>query len=301
MTEETSAERAAAFDLVGSLQLPRDEASIRIVAVADLDLPSASALAEYALTDSRISGGQVDVIIACGPFCRDEDLAQYMTRRRPQPMIRRRTPELTAALEGLMTGALSQLESIVCRVCFCPAGPQDPETTLVLGEKEGPLRLTPNSRNIHGEWLQLAPALGCGGLSVMADETFQKYRPELSRQVQQLLELAPETKNTDISFTTDHSQTILVTTNVNLATIPMADYVSSLTDTNVCLNLVGGTAQTIDCAPDGSIRVVSPGSLRQHGDFCCIDLGLMEDDVGAFRWQVHQVEFDNIHCRSGAS
>jgi hypothetical protein len=164
-----------AVDLIGRLQLPRDASSLRIVAVSDLDLPCASALAEYALTNASISGGQVDLLIACGPFCRNDDLAQYLTRGR-RPTIR--TPELTAALEGIMTGALSQLESIVCRVCFCPAGPQDPETTLVdpADGEEGPLRLTPNSRNIHGEWLPLAPALGCGGLTVNAHENFEQFR-----------------------------------------------------------------------------------------------------------------------------
>jgi hypothetical protein len=201
----------AAVDLIARLQLPRDtdSPSLRIVAVSDLDLPSASALAEYALTHSNISGGQVDLLIACGPFCRDDDLTPYLTRgtarthsqhttraahasvvasllspsqqqqqqQRSTPPIRQRTPELTAALEGIMTGALSQLEAIVCRVCFCPAGPDDPETTLKIPDGEdGPLRLTPNSRNIHGEWLPLAPALGCAGLSVHAHETFQQFR-----------------------------------------------------------------------------------------------------------------------------
>lgn len=161
------------FDLIGSLQLPRDDTSLRIVAVADLDLSSAAALAEYALTDVNISGGRADFLVACGPFCRDEDLKPYMTRRGSQP---ERTPELSAALEGLMTGALSQLESIVCRVCFCPAGPHDPETTLLPRGDEGPLRLTPNSRNILDEWMPLAPALGCGGLSVNIDQTLTEYR-----------------------------------------------------------------------------------------------------------------------------
>ena len=162
-----------AFELIDSLQLPHDDTSLRIVAVADLDLSSAAALAEYALTDVNISGGKADFLVACGPFCRDEDLKPYMSRRGSQL---ERTPELTAALEGLMTGALSQLESIVCRVCFCPAGPHDPETTLISRGDEGPLRLTPNSRNILDEWMSLAPALGCGGLSVNADESFTEYR-----------------------------------------------------------------------------------------------------------------------------
>ena len=73
-----------AFELIDSLQLPHDDTSLRIVAVADLDLSSAAALAEYALTDVNISGGKADFLVACGPFCRDEDLKPYMSRRGSQ-------------------------------------------------------------------------------------------------------------------------------------------------------------------------------------------------------------------------
>ena len=77
-----------------------------------------------------------------------------------------RTAEETAALEGLMTAALSQLESIVCRVVYCP-GSSDPLSTLVARKQQHRChhqRLTPNSRNIHQQWIPLAPGLGCGGL-----------------------------------------------------------------------------------------------------------------------------------------
>jgi hypothetical protein len=57
-----------AIDLVGLLQLPREEPTLRIVVVADLDLASASALAEYALHDHSIAGGNVDLLLACDPF-----------------------------------------------------------------------------------------------------------------------------------------------------------------------------------------------------------------------------------------
>ena len=98
-----------------------------------------------------------------------------------------RSREETSALEGLMTAALSQLESIVCRVVYCP-GASDPLTTLLHhrgGTDTGttttaatsalddhptdsraprPKRLTPNSRNIHQQWLPLAPGIGCAAL-----------------------------------------------------------------------------------------------------------------------------------------
>ena len=147
--------------------------TIRLLVVADLDLPSAAALAEYTLQQRNqvFDATRIDLCLACGPFSRDEDLRAYQSRRQRKrnnktvqqsPFVRSR--EETAALEGLVTAALSQLENIVCRVVFCP-GATDPITTILPGEDgREKLRLTPNSRNIHQQWLPVAPSLGCAGL-----------------------------------------------------------------------------------------------------------------------------------------
>ena len=147
--------------------------TIRVLVVADLDLPSAAALAEYTLQQRNqvFDASRIDLCIACGPFARDEDLRPYQSRRhrkrnnktvQQSPFVRSR--EETAALEGLVTAALSQLENIVCRVVFCP-GSTDPITTILLGDDgREKLRMTPNSRNVHQQWLPLAPSLGCAGL-----------------------------------------------------------------------------------------------------------------------------------------
>jgi hypothetical protein len=91
-----------------------------------------------------------------------------------------RTREETSALEGLLTATLSQLENIVCRVVYCP-GSTDPITTCLgqaavpneeLGasaaaahhQSHHPRRYTPNSRNLHRQWLPLAPGLGTAAL-----------------------------------------------------------------------------------------------------------------------------------------
>lgn len=177
--------------------------SIRILLVSDVDLSSASALAEYTLLQKNqvFDASRIDLCIACGPFCRDEDLLPYLkgkSRKQLQHLFEDgssssthnnnntatnnnkgnhhhpnkanrstswssvyfRTPEETAVMEGLVTAAISQLESIVCRVVFCP-GSTDPITTSTSPED---LRLTPNSRNVHRQWLPLAPGLGCAGL-----------------------------------------------------------------------------------------------------------------------------------------
>jgi hypothetical protein len=90
-----------------------------------------------------------------------------------------RTREQTSALEGLLTATLSQLENIVCRVVYCP-GSTDPITSCLgqaavpneeLGassaahhQSHHPRRYTPNSRNLHRQWLPLAPGLGTAAL-----------------------------------------------------------------------------------------------------------------------------------------
>ena len=152
---------------------PASLPAIRILVVADLDLPSAAALVEYTLQQRNqvFDASRIDLCIACGPFSRDEDLRAYQSRRKQTKNIKTvqqspfvRSREQTAALEGLVTAALSQLENIVCRVVFCP-GSTDPITTILPGEDgREKLRLTPNSRNIHQQWLPLVPSLGCAGL-----------------------------------------------------------------------------------------------------------------------------------------
>lgn len=194
--------------------------TICILVVSDVDLSSASALAEYALQQKRFGvfdASLIDLCIACGPFCRDDDLDDYRKGRNSKSSSRLantrrkttfqrkpvnqdfrsaandmdhssgnsqyqsfnwtqtpffRSNEENAALEGSMTATLSQLESIVCRLLFCP-GASDPLTTFSPSATNQSLlklnrqqydRLTPNSRNINQQWLPLAPGLGCGGL-----------------------------------------------------------------------------------------------------------------------------------------
>jgi hypothetical protein len=189
--------------------------TICVLVVADLDLASASALAEYALQQKRYNvfdASLIDLCIACGPFCRDDDLDVYrkrtFTKSSSKSTTRRRAPfpcqqmkhdlkhattdaekaqhlpydwsqtpffrsdEENASLEGNLTATLSQLESIVCRLLYCP-GSSDPLTTfspwatnqslLKLNRQQYDC-LTPNSRNMNHLWYPLAPGLGCGGL-----------------------------------------------------------------------------------------------------------------------------------------
>lgn len=72
-----------------------------------------------------------------------------------------RSKEESAALEGLITASLSQLESIVCRVVYCP-GWNDPMS--LFQQQPSHKRLTSHSHNVHQHYLPLAPGLGCAGL-----------------------------------------------------------------------------------------------------------------------------------------
>lgn len=162
-------------DAFASLQLPRTATAgsnqssslptLCLLVVADMDLPSASALAEAALTKLPEGGTLVDGILACGPFLSDDTLRQYLQQPTEIPSD---SPVLVYAREGLVTGCLSQLESIVCRVAWVPsaAGGNDPST---LFSEEEERRLTPNSRNIHKRHLPLAPGLACCGMGTNSE------------------------------------------------------------------------------------------------------------------------------------
>jgi hypothetical protein len=259
-------------------RLPSGGRHLCLLVVADLDLRSAAALAESALSWDRESPhGTVDGIIACGPltnrnvliheYLRPQEISiagspKYHSKKNsPKTMplekviskmttlshryvedsipyddcdyweslfeqenndadhYRLSSPpydtyhddddddeisnsamplELQFALEGLVTGCLSQLESIVCRVLWLPCRMTDPPTSWqeqmtvlkhdnsdvddVDGDNDhyntnyshGPSepRWTPNSRNLHRRILPLAPGLyGCG-LSLQSSSEF---------------------------------------------------------------------------------------------------------------------------------
>ena len=188
--------------LESELNLPRQGRSLCLLVVADMDLPSASMLAESALRELPKGGTLVDGIVACGPFVTPESLHPYMQQQYEEDELSQQpltgtnlSPELTFALEGLVTGCLSQLESIACRVAWIPSTDRDPSslwlhhgtnTPIVASsasalssllrpsrygryeelQHEGEKRLTPNSRNIDRQSLPLAPGLSCCGLAI---------------------------------------------------------------------------------------------------------------------------------------
>jgi len=218
--------------------------TLRILVVADLDLKSAAALAEFALregqndgshhhqndsTSSRLKDGNIDLCVVCGPFIHHHSSENSIMKENNFtedgfPGKNEMTRQDMCANEGIITGILSQLESIVCRVLFVPLAVQDPlstSDTLAIRHE----RLTPNARNIQRRWMPLAPGLGCTGLSdpiVRQTTPMNKHEtdPAIST-AKKLLGLAPQmtppnTRSTHPSTLTvqmghEFAQSILVT------------------------------------------------------------------------------------------
>ena len=78
---------------------------------------------------------------------------------------------------------------------------------------------------------------------------------------------------------------------------------SSKTQTQVMLNVASAPPS---CAPSelqrGNVRLVVPGSLREHGDFAIIDVALHKDTAKTlyqrkYSWRVDRVQFRNMKNR----
>ena len=67
-------------------------------------------------------------------------------------------PAKYSASEGDMSAVLSALENIHCRVVYVP-GVHDPSSTILSRDDQPLPRLTPQSCNLHGRCLRVAPEL----------------------------------------------------------------------------------------------------------------------------------------------
>jgi hypothetical protein len=336
------------LDLLSNLQLPRmpeslqeERPALRILVVADVDLQSTSALAEYALwlqndenaasiDATDIGGGNVDMVIACGPLVRNDDLVPYLNPRarkrlqqqqQQQQHSDRRTPELEAAMEGVITACLAQLETIACRLVFVPNARTDPLATQIHTHHHW----TPNSRNVHQQWLPLAPGLGCAGSAYGMEEGQERTMDDrivteddrATTTIQDLLQLAkpssvPATnpQEDEIPFLLPQCQSILIKPAASSCCCVENDVRVPL---HICPFLHDDGMRPGNCVK-GATHVVFPGSLRQAGEYCLIDLALYgvdkEDDIplsdhdGEFSpetsttrryyWKVDQVLFERM-------
>eukprot|EP01041_Mallomonas_annulata_P011834 gene11834-24814_t len=112
---------------------------IRLLLVSDVDILSASRLAEFFVPKPP----HIDCCIVCGPFTHSDIV----------------TREDEAVAEGDMASTIAQLENIVCRVVYLPSD-RDPVTSLA-----EQLNLTPNSVCIHARMMTLIDGLYIAGFA----------------------------------------------------------------------------------------------------------------------------------------
>ena len=108
-------------------------AHVRLLVVADVDVASASLIAEHFVPQSP----RFDAIVIMGPFTHEEA----------------KTEEELVISKGEMGAVIAQFENIVCRVIYL-GSERDPVSTLA-----EQLHLTPNSVNVHARHLPLAEGL----------------------------------------------------------------------------------------------------------------------------------------------
>lgn len=108
-------------------------AHVRLLVVADVDVTSASLIAEHFVPQSP----RFDAIVIMGPFTHEEA----------------KTEEELVISKGEMGAVIAQFENIVCRVIYL-GSERDPISTLA-----EQLHLTPNSVNVHARRLPLAEGL----------------------------------------------------------------------------------------------------------------------------------------------
>ena len=117
-----------------------DVERLTALVVFEPDAHSAKVLAEKFVRNDPF----FDVCIACGSFtCLDVDVST--------------SAEAAACVQGDISSIIAQLENIVCRVLYLP-GPLDPHELL-----QRQCSLTPNSVQVYGRTVQLAPGLHVAG------------------------------------------------------------------------------------------------------------------------------------------
>jgi hypothetical protein len=224
--------------------------------------------------------------------------------------------ELQFALEGLVTGCLSQLESIVCRVLWLPCRVMDPPTswqeqmTELKHENKNHLedddddddvyhyydrnsrepRWTPNSRNLHRRILPLAPSLYACGLALRPEHDETSY-PKYSCQEEDLheendMELWRSLNTMCQDFSTSHP--INSSHGPAIHVHPACIIVTTRPPVSISkmkLPLPKNTLLHVDTSIDAEAewlqgdRILKPGSLRQRGEYSLVHLELVPTQI----------------------
>ncbi|KAG5176899.1 hypothetical protein JKP88DRAFT_333818 [Tribonema minus] len=289
--------------------------SLRILLVADVDLPSAIKLVEWILaTDYEpeseqqqhthhqdASHGPTSWSLCCiiGPFAH---------RERPELV----TPEERAADEGEMSAIIAQLENIVCRAVYVP-GPNDPVMPAFTG-RYGTPQLTGTSQNINSKVLRLLPGLCIAGYTEAPGQDADRCLAE----ARALCSMQPTVAHTKIAVQDSIAGTdtllLLSCTNAESAIPTRTAVASGETSSGWLENLwkrpefvsrVGAhfwSGYTPPCSSGGDAEVlrgsaqvpqscVPTVSLRLSGQFGAVDLVL---DEATAKWRVDHVSYLQI-------
>ena len=219
------------------------------------------------------------------------------------------SPEERAARRGLITAALSQLESIVCRVVYmlkddCVSRKSDDHEHL---------RLTSNSLDIQNRWLPLVEGLGLAGhldANDQIDNIGLGDQP-LERLLRSAHPLSSADQNEDHIL---HDQEALLFQSIVITAArarkrsleksegspdqqedlkgessrqPETENYNKTKNSFVRDHLLLKIAAGAEASPsshcystngDATTTVITPGSLRKRGEFCLVDL-ILDDEV----------------------
>lgn len=219
-------------------------------------------------------------------------------------------PEERAARRGLVTAALSQLESIVCRVAYMLKEESDSEKM----DDHEHLRLTSNSLDVQNRWLPLVEGLGLAGhlegneqgtgLGTQSLEALLRSAHPLPSDGQ-LLDNLEEPLFQSIVITASRAEN---TKKSEGASRPLQD---AFVRDHLLLEIAAGAEgppSSHSYSAEGTATtttVIAPGSLREKGEFCLVDL-ILDDDIVAkdserpFRWRVEQTHFHQLESNLDA-
>ena len=219
------------------------------------------------------------------------------------------SPEERAARRGLITAALSQLESIVCRVVYML---KDDCVSRKSNNHEH-LRLTSNSLDIQNRWLPLVEGLGLAGhldANDQNDSTGLGDQP-LERLLRSAHPLAPTDQNEDHTLR-DQEAVLFQSIVITLARVRKGSLEKSEGSLDQPENLKGelshqpetekykktknsfvrdhllleiaadaeasASSHCYSANGDATTTVITPGSLRKRGEFCLVDL-ILDDEA----------------------
>ena len=265
------------------------QTKFRFLVCSDIDGHSVTKLTEQFV----YSEPEFDAILLSGPFTH-----QALN-----------TPEEVAVMQGDIASMIAQFENLVCRVIYLPS---ECDPSSVRNEQ---LHLTPNSLNIHGRQLSLAPSLRILGFSEKNEELSTSRVPHhVDRSAESddelenvgiaaghsasiIREMLQNTSSGELLNTSCESSVSIPTSSFPSSPFPgsgifMLNYRYSHTLNQLLFHMGSDLDQaaislcvitSADCPETsrlpvkfGKLHIAAPKSLRQGGNYLIVDIELNE-------------------------